>query len=320
MNENINNNFHYNGYKKFKKNLIYKYKNGIHRYNSDLKELDQFVSIKDFLAKELSKGPEEDSGEINYFYQKYSNVYNYFYLLTKYFDYNKILCMPKFILKFKKHNLISSIIWFIDTNSFYITEKLIEEIKYCESKKDLRFTYFTLIITNKEDKKENKNKFNSHANIMIIDMYKKTIERFEPFGQLPENYETRINKLIKSKILELLEINNYEYLSPIDISPILGLQSKYDNFDGICVSFIILYLQSRLMNPDIPQIELLNYYLKKNKKQINELILRYIKFIEITQKKYHNDIHLIKNIFKDDIELPQIFIEINENEKKIILL
>jgi len=310
------NNDHYNGYKKFKRNLIYKYKNGLKRHDSQSKELDQFVNIKDFLAKELSKGPNEEQGKINYYYQSYSNVYNYFFLLTRYYNFDKILCMPNFVVKFKNIILNNSIVWFENTNTIIIPRKITEEIKFCESKSDLRFTYFTLV-QEESDKKKSKN--SSHANIMVVDMYKKTIERFEPYGQLDFNLESKLDYLIRSKLLDVIELSDYEYIAPVDISPIIGLQNKADSYEGMCVTFTILYLQTRLMNPDIPQKEIVDYYLKKNSKQITEIILKYAKFIELTLKKYSQDINVIKKKIEFEKDSVQ-YIEISENEIKNILL
>jgi len=177
---------HYYLYKKFKKNLITKYKKRS-RNNITDNNLDKFVSINNFLAKEISKGPNEELNKINYHYQSYSNIYNFFRILVEYYDFNKILCIPKFTLKYKKYIDLTSIIYFIDRNEFIIPVELKKKIKKCKNS-NARFIYCTFMIDNYYNKNENLN----HANILIIDLYKQTIERFEPYGVL--NNEIKINK------------------------------------------------------------------------------------------------------------------------------
>jgi hypothetical protein len=270
---------HYNLYKIFKKKIINKYnKQTKTKISRTINNLDKFVSINEFLAEEMSKGPIEEKGSINYFYQSYVNIFNFFTILTKYYNFNEILCIPKFVIKYKNYIEFSSIAYYIDTKELIIPVKLQHKITKCMNTK-IRFIYCTIII----GYYHNDNNI-SHANILIIDLHKQTIERFEPHGRIVygEAKEHDINQTIKKNIY----LQNFTYLSPFEISPIIGLQRKADAHNGMCVTFCMLYLQLRLMNPDMIQKELIMYLLKKNKNELVKLILKYAKFVEITLKKY----------------------------------
>ena len=59
---------------------------------------DDIISLEEYLAREESKGYNAIPGEIDYNYQDYSNVFNYFYILfVKIKDYK--LCIPNMTVK-----------------------------------------------------------------------------------------------------------------------------------------------------------------------------------------------------------------------------
>jgi hypothetical protein len=334
---------HYNSYKKFKKDIIIKYKEKKKKLSKKTskktskksskklskktskksskklskklrrtisnQQMDKFISINEFLAEEMSKGPEEDKGTIDYYYQSYVNVFNYFTILVNYYGFKEILCIPKFVLKFKNYISLNSIVYYTDTKELIIPAKLKEKIKNC-SNADVRFIYCTFMIDSL------KNKGITHANILIIDLYKKTIERFEPYGQLSRILESEINLTIEERLMKIIDLKDYEYLSPFDISPLRGLQTKADAYGGMCVSFCMLYLQLRLMNPDTIQKELIDYLLTKNKNELITLILKYAKFVELTLKKYHRLIYKNDKYIQKKWNSVQKFIISGEKEDK----
>ena len=316
---------HYETYKKFKKKIIEKYekktskpktknktksnsKSKISRSSKSVK-LDKFISINDFLAEEMSKGPTEEKGKINYCYQSYSNVFNYFTILVNYYDFGEIVCIPKFVLKFKDYIDVTSIVYYVDTKEIIIPVKLRDKIKKC-SRTSARFIYCTFMIDSL------KNKGINHANILIFDLYKKTIERFEPYGHLSKEIEEEVNSVIKTRLMRIIDLENFTYLSPFDISPVIGPQSKADAHGGMCVSFCMLYLQLRLMNPDTIQKELIEYLANKDKKELKEIILKYAKFVELTLKKYYYVIHENEHYVSKKWNSLQDFIISGENSEK----
>lgn len=323
---------HYNSYKKFKKKLIVKYKKKTSKKPSkepskkssnkmknissknmcrsnETENMDKFISINDFLAEEMSKGPNEEKGKINYYYQSYTNIFNFFTILVNYHNFKEIICIPKFVLKFKNYIDITSIIYYMDTKEFIIPLKLREEIKKC-SDTNVRFVYCTCMIDN------SKNKSINHANILIFDLYKNTIERFEPYGHLHKENENQINNAIKKRLMKIIDLQNFTYLSPFDISPVIGPQAKADAHDGMCISFCMLYLQLRLMNPDTIQKELIDYLLKKKKEDLKKLILRYAKFVELVLKKYHYVIYENEKYIEKKWNSLQDFIISGEKNEK----
>lgn len=293
---------HYDSYKKFKKKIIVKYKKKSNKLskksskkpskksskkmsrNTVSDNLDKFISINDFLAEEMSKGPKEEKGRINYYYQSYTNIFNFFTILLNYYDFNEILCIPKFVLKFKNYIDITSIVYYLDKKEFIIPIELQNKIKKC-SESNVRFLYCTFMIDTM------KNEGINHANILIFDLYKNTVERFEPYGHLHKQTEHEINEAIENRLMRIIDLENFTYLSPFDISPVIGPQKKADAYDGMCISFCMLYLQLRLMNPDTIQKELIEYLSKKDHTDLRKLILKYAKFVELTLKKYYHVIH-----------------------------
>lgn len=300
---------HYNQYKNFKKKLILKYKKGLSRTSTTGKILDSFVSIDDFLSVEMSKGPNESPGNINYFYQDYCNVFNFFNILYNHYHFNEILCIPNFVIKYKEYIDSTAIVYFRDVDELIIPYKLISKIKKCMYS-NKRFIYFMLVIDSKSGRQL------SHANVIVIDLYKKTLERFEPYGIIKDKLQESINNAIETRLLNILEIDNFKYLAPFDISPNLGPQAKADAYGGMCVTFSMLYLQLRLMNPDIIQKQLINYLV--NKKDLRKLVLRYAKFIETTLKNYDNQIFEQQEYINKKYYSTQDYIISGSNKKYII--
>jgi hypothetical protein len=314
---------HYNSYKKFKKKIILKYEkkklksktdsNKSKKMSRSNNSIDKFISINEFLAGEMSKGPEEEKGIINYNYQAYTNIFNFFTILSNYYNFNEIICIPKFVLKFRQYIDMTSIIYFTDSKEFVIPVKLKENILKC-SKKTIRFIYCTFMIDSL------KNKGINHANILILDLYKKTLERFEPYGHSSHKYENEINLAIRERLMKIINLEDFTYLSPLDISPVIGPQSKADAYGGMCITFCMLYLQLRLMNPDTNQKELIEYLSNKNKHNLKKMILKYAKFVEITLKKYHHiPTHNEKYIIKKWNSLQNFIISGENNEKYVEL-
>lgn len=121
---------------------------------------------------------------------------------------------------------------------------------------------------------------NGHANYIIYDNYKKTLERFEPYGPTITDC---IYKNIDDEILNLFNKNMgkefiIEYKKPLSIYKYKGFQtkqadeeqtmyefvkkngynSKFSNgFDGFCTVWCIWYVELRLSNPNVNRKQLL---------------------------------------------------------------
>ena len=146
-------------------------------------------------------------------------------------------------------------------------------------KKDVRFLFFSFILI------DNKEESFSHANIIVIDLFKKTLERFEPHGY----YNTvTMNNIIKNKLIKKIGLNDFEYLEPQKLSPYQGIQRKADAFCGMCVTITMMYLHMRILNPDIKQTKIVSYFLDQSKNELKTTILRYARFVELKLKRFKN--------------------------------
>jgi len=303
----------YKDYKLSKLKLINKLK----RFSKGLKRAatdeNAFISINDFLAEEHSLGPKADPGSIDYYYATYENVNRYIKIFIKDIKYENILCIPDLIITSKKYITRNTIIYNITYDYLIINEEMSSKINKCKSK---RFIYILLGI-------ENDFSESGHSNIIIIDNFKKTIERFEPYGHtyITENSSKMIKNIDNkfNSLLKILNLNDYKYLSPIDISPKIGLQIKADFYDGMCSIYSLIYLQLRLMNPDIDQIVIINYLKSKEKNNILDIILKYTRYVEKILKE-NEDFILEDGLLLNNIESKKIykFIIIDDNGSRII--
>ena len=139
-----------------------------------------------------------------------------------------------------------------------------------------------------------------HANVLIYDRKNKTLERFDPHGynkaSLPSYQSKVMDKDINSYFESKTTIN--EYIGPIDFCPkwkqwksfgiayqkIQGLE-KFKNFKGSCATWVLWYIDLRLMNPDIPRETII----KKSINDINESSPSFTSFI-IKVYNYYNRI------------------------------
>ncbi len=250
------------------------------------KNKDKFISIDEYLSEEISKGPKASPGQINYWYQNYENIFNYFLIILNKFKELELLCIPNHVLKQGKIIIRAASAYFVNDNYIFVPNNMKNELKKCESIGTTRFIYFTFIIVQKSLEEL------THANIVIIDIHKKTIERFEPYGYIP--ISNKIDKLFNEDVLPKLELTNYKYIPPTEISPKIGIQSKADAYYGMCVTISMMYLQLRIMNPDVPIKKVINYLLKMTKEKLTSIILKYAKYVEETLKdntKYVNELN-----------------------------
>lgn len=241
------------------------------------------IPIDKYLVKELSKGPGEKKGTIGYHYQHYDNIYNYFFSQLDKKDEFEMLCIPNFVLNINNILTRTAVGYIIESNKLFLPDNMLKKIKKCinNKKKKTRFIYFTFIIITKSINEL------THANICIIDNKRKTLERFEPHGKYYKSGEisNKIDKQIEETLMRIIELNNYKYLSPCDISPITGIQKVADSYDGMCITISMMYFHLRLINPDIEPVKIIKKLLKMPKQKLRETILRYAKTVEKILKK-----------------------------------
>ena len=234
------------------------------------------------LSKQTSKGSKASLGDINYNYQKYYNTFAFLKeILKRDNKLNKLVCIPNvgsdwyrsFIkLQFLDETIPGKLKSVKPVDPLVSRDKFNKEIKKCMNK---RFVPLSLQIIIP--------KVGTHANIIIFDTKLKTVELFEPHGARDNMSElesvTRGYYKVARKIYKYIRINfpQYKYIPPNKYEPNQGLQARIDAFSGLCVSWSILYLHYRILNPDVnPKILIdhINSYMTRNK------LLRYTRYVE----------------------------------------
>lgn len=186
-----------------------------------------------------------------------SNKYNEFIEITNnekslvgyiklfFFNYNKYL--PHLIMWKNKYN------YWIDSN-------LIESIN---KNNDNKFIYIKLSIYLMD------NISMRHSNIIIVDNINKTVERFEPYGEMIYTNSIDINDMIQKQIAVPL---GYKF---VFIQPYPGFQSRSDEFAkynknygdpaGFCLAWSFLYIDIKMElfknKININPIDFINWYI-----------------------------------------------------------
>lgn len=254
------------------------------------KNNDGIVSLEEYLATEVSLGPKAYPSRINYNYQDYENIFNYFMIVFLKFKKFKIMCVPNFILKYKKYINRTALAYNVKDDIIYHSNHMRHEMLNCSRKENVRFIFFTFIII-----WDNKSKL-THANIVIIDLFKKTYERFEPYGNLAKNIENKLDNLFDQKVREIINMKSFKYIPPCNISPAIGIQKIADSYCGMCITISMMYLHMRILNPDISQKKLVTFIINRPKNTLKVMILKYARHVEKTLKEH--EITVI-NMFDD---------------------
>ena len=154
-------------------------------------------------------------------------------------------------------------------------------------------------------------KESSHANVLIFDTRRKTIERFDPhggneysdvklaydpdsqigYGRKDFQYKKSkfglksnslynqvvIDNTLKNEFKNIL--SDYTYYGTNKTTPYLGPQIKADEYDGLCVTWACMYMILRLLNPDMEPAQVTMKMIDGTPKELKNRILRFQKFI-----------------------------------------
>ena len=114
---------------------------------------------------------------------------------------------------------------------------------------------------------ENKNGL--HANILIYDFNKMTIERFDPWGNI-DNREENLDNILEEELCwntGFIYIKTSNYMQKAGFQMISNESYKYNiksgDPGGFCLSWCFWYLEHRLINKNINQKELVIKLIKK---------------------------------------------------------
>jgi len=125
----------------------------------------------------------------------------------------------------------------------------------------------------------------NHANLLIIDKYLKTVERFEPHGESNYDIENILDSFLYNNIIS--QIKEYTYIKPLDFCPSIGPQAKQlynrrcEEESGFCLTWSIYYFHMRLINPNIDSNIIINNILKDDDWQLLIKMVRYQTLIEL---------------------------------------
>lgn len=150
------------------------------------------------------------------------------------------------------YEILPYLILWRSANQYYIHPNLKFLLKKCIASPKIRFIILKLTLITSST--------GTHANIIIYDKIKNTLERFEPYGVIPYLESNQLDKFIENMGREYINAN-LKYYSPKDIFGTIGFQtiSNDSNVEvkniqdpvGFCLSWTFWYLEMRVNNPDI---------------------------------------------------------------------
>jgi hypothetical protein len=142
-----------------------------------------------------------------------------------------------------------------------------------------------------------------HANVLLYDFKNKTVERFEPYGNM-YGLDVTIDDILEE---ELTWNTGLSYKRPSDYLPLVSFQmisdennsnyQKPGDFGGFCLAWCIWYVEHRLKNPDILPKVLVGKIIKK----ISNLNIKFIEYI----RNYANKINLERIKYLTSIGIPE---------------
>jgi hypothetical protein len=120
---------------------------------------------------------------------------------------------------------------------------------------------------------------NGHANAMIIDMKKKTIERFEPNGEMYLDVDDLLKESLTKELLP-----GYRYISPRLYMPKKGpqyVQSKTSkSSSGYCIAFTFLYLHMRVTMPQLSRKEIIEKMMEGGGTKIESRLNKFVHYVD----------------------------------------
>jgi len=264
---------------------------------NNINQVREFINIQFYFRKQFNKviNTFEETERGNIPEDKFIvAILGLYYLIKK----NKNACVPRNMKKVALFKQITNerelplMKWQCYKGkrvlSTFNNEKFMNRYNWCLNNKNIRFIVTSLGLYDRYDCSV-KDKEQGHANILIHDKKKQTIERFEPNGVVEGNNWFEQDKLdteLKSFFMVENNFNIKEYLYPINICPKEGFQaiqsdediSNSDYLDGYCIIWSHFYLYLRLEFPDIDQMALIEssiIALKENQRSFTNFISDY---------------------------------------------
>ena len=168
------------------------------------------------------------------------------------------------------------------TDNFYTLDKVVERIQK-SIRKGKRFFVTSISLQSVYRK-------TGHANVLIYDRKKNTLELFDPHGyNTLGHYDPKNVRFLIEYIFKKISPGAH-FLNSFEMNPLYGLQSiesleiseKVENeIGGYCGAWALFYLHMRLANPDVPQIRLIQNIKEEiiDKGNFTNFIRNYAKYI-----------------------------------------
>lgn len=125
-----------------------------------------------------------------------------------------------------------------------------------------------------------------HANILLLDTRRKTMEFFEPHGWAPWH------DLVYQKLMRLFP--GYHIWSPALLCPQMrGPQSHSSLDEGWCMTWSVLYVVYRILNPAIPPEDIATWMGRGSGEQIRDRMYKILGYIDDRRGKHDRyfDVH-----------------------------
>ena len=178
-----------------------------------------------------------------------------------------------------------------------------------EKTHDFGFVYLSLTV----------NDVGLHANIIIYDFNKMTIERFDPYGDTVY-FDKKLDEILEE---ELTWNTGFKYLKPSDYMPVAGFQTisdelnplnqKSGDFGGFCLAWCTWYLEHRIKNSKIDQKDLVKKLIKK----MSQMDITFMEYIRNYANKLNEE--RVLNLMKAGIDEKKISNTIIDNKTNHIL-
>ena len=193
---------------------------------------------------------------------------------------NKFLsCLFPFTYRYSKVSTNEDLNQLVIRGPFDNLDFIINKCK----KNGLEIVIFTLVLYPSEFAVRGRS---GHANCLIINILKKTIERFDPHGA---NAVAVYNQVLIDDTLKNIfsdELKNFTYINFYDSCPYVGPQALEDQYTkGLCNTWTALYIVLRILNPTKTQ----DFIVRKmktgdNREDILRILRRFQKFMINTIK------------------------------------
>lgn len=234
-----------------------------------MKKLQKEHKIVDIpFSESQSKGTEATLGDIHFHYQNYSNVMDYFHKI----DHPSVCFFEggKAFLNLRIEDIKMGI-YPLEHNETSFKNNLMK----CIKSKHRFIPVILNLITND----------GNHANILLIDKKDKIVELYEPHGSRPvQSVLGGIKGAYNKKIREVRRfwrkiLPNYKVVNVVDFKKGTHFQMEYDpdNHSGFCVTWSILFVHYRLLNPHVKLDNLVKYIAAR---VTTTKLLQYAKYVE----------------------------------------